>query len=178
MARLLEERVDPQEETPDNANIFSRKDHRIKAKHDQDPSAAVGTTLDKDLRKYAGAHAKSSTRAARRTVMAGCAVFDPAGAWMSQWHRQFAALGIPFLRSPISAHPDPVDGEMMRVFAEDAKRREAEMIEVDLRKVAEYHGPYEVPSTVLFKDFCDGVISRYKLGSFVQKARVTRIRQR
>ena len=31
---------------------------------------------------------------------------------MAQWNRQFKALGIPFLRSAASAHPDPIDGQV------------------------------------------------------------------
>ena len=41
-------------------------------------------------------------------------VVDPAGTWMEQWRSQFASLRIPFLRSIVTAHPDPHDGACAR----------------------------------------------------------------
>ena len=49
------------------------------------------------------------------------------------------------------------------------------MIEVELPRSDRYHGPYEVPSTVLFKEFCEGVVRRYGLGGVVRKGKVLRI---
>ena len=49
------------------------------------------------------------------------------------------------------------------------------MIEVELPRSDRYHGPYEVPSTVLFKEFCEGVVRRYGLGGVVRKCKVLRI---
>ena len=36
----------------------------------------------------------------------GFQVFDPSGAWLTRWNRQFAAQEIPHLRSPAVHHPD------------------------------------------------------------------------
>ena len=46
VAKLLETRVDPQEETPDNEVIFAkgRNGTTIRARHEHDPSAGVGTS--------------------------------------------------------------------------------------------------------------------------------------
>ena len=44
-------------------------------------------------------------------------VFDPSGAWLSQWQQQFAAQEISELRSPAVHHPDP-NAYALRSFAE------------------------------------------------------------
>ena len=87
-------------------------------------------------------------------------VFDPSGTWMAQWHRQFAAQGIPDLRSPAVHHPDP-NPHALRAFAEGRDR--------------ELHPPYNRPGTRLFHDFCDAVIRRWQLQDSVTPARVNRL---
>ena len=51
VAKLLEARVDPQEETPDNEVIFAkgRNGTTIRARHEHDPSAGVGTSNNNQL---------------------------------------------------------------------------------------------------------------------------------
>jgi hypothetical protein len=51
VAKLLEARVDPQEETPDNEVIFAkgRNGTTIRARHEHDPSAGVGTSKNNQL---------------------------------------------------------------------------------------------------------------------------------
>jgi cation diffusion facilitator CzcD-associated flavoprotein CzcO len=87
-------------------------------------------------------------------------VFDPAGTWMSQWDRQFAAQGIPHLRSPAVHHPDP-NPHQLRTFAESRRN--------------ELFPPYDRPGTKLFNDFCGEVIHRWKLADKVYQAKVSQI---
>ncbi len=87
-------------------------------------------------------------------------VFDPSGAWVSQWQRQFAAYEIPHLRSPAVHHPDP-HPFALRGFAEG--------------RFEEFHAPYDLPGTTLFQDFCTEVIRRWELENHVVQGNVTDI---
>lgn len=87
-------------------------------------------------------------------------VFDPAGTWMSQWHQQFAAQQIPYLRSPAVHHPDP-NPHQLRTFAETRHN--------------ELFPPYDRPGTKLFNDFCSEVIRRWHLEDKVYQAKVRQI---
>lgn len=87
-------------------------------------------------------------------------VFDSSGAWLTQWHRQFAALEIPHLRSPAVHHPDPNPYELRR-FAES--------------RSSELYPPYDLPGTQLFQDFCAEVIRRWHLQDRVISALVVRV---
>jgi cation diffusion facilitator CzcD-associated flavoprotein CzcO len=84
-------------------------------------------------------------------------VIDPAGEWMHQWHHQFAAFEIPHLRSPAVHHPDP-HPSALRTFAEG--------------RPDELFPPYALPSTPLFRDFCQSVIQRWDLADRVMAGKV------
>ncbi len=84
-------------------------------------------------------------------------VIDPAGEWLHQWHHQFAALEIPHLRSPAVHHPDP-HPSALRTFAEG--------------RPDELFPPYALPSTALFRDFCQSVIQRWDLANRVMAGKV------
>jgi len=87
-------------------------------------------------------------------------VFDPSGSWMTQWQQQFAAQEITELRSPAAHHPDP-NAHALRTFAEGRDR--------------ELYPPYDRPGTRLFREFCDAVVQRWQLQSYVFPAAVTRL---
>lgn len=87
-------------------------------------------------------------------------VFDPSGTWMSRWNHQFAALGIPHLRSPAVHQPDP-NPHALRTFAEF--------------RPSELSPPYDLPGTKLFQDFCQEVIGCWQLQDQVYPAQVVRI---
>lgn len=87
----------------------------------------------------------------------GFQVFDPSGAWLTQWHGQFAAQEIPHLRSPAVHHPD-CDSHSLRTFASE--------------RADELYNPYGRPGTKLFRDFCETVIDRWHLRDQVSKAAV------
>ena len=89
-------------------------------------------------------------------------VLDPAGAWLRQWHHQFAAYDIPHLRSPAVHHPDP-NPHALRAFAES--------------RIHELFPPYDLPGTSLFQDFCQDVIHRWALQNRVVAAQVRHIEQ-
>ncbi|MEM9005153.1 MAG: FAD/NAD(P)-binding protein [Cyanobacteria bacterium P01_F01_bin.86] len=87
-------------------------------------------------------------------------VFDPSGAWMTQWHQQFAAQEIQELRSPSVHHPDP-NAHALRTFAEG--------------RYHELYPPYDRPGTQLFRDFCQAVVHRWQLQNMVIPAQVTHL---
>jgi cation diffusion facilitator CzcD-associated flavoprotein CzcO len=87
-------------------------------------------------------------------------VFDPSGTWLTQWRHQFAAQGIPHLRSPAVHHPAPNPYELRR-FAE--------------HRPNELFPPYDLPGTKLFEDFCGEVIHRWQLENLVDPAKVVNI---
>lgn len=84
-------------------------------------------------------------------------VIDPAGEWLHQWHHQFAALEIPHLRSPAVHHPAP-NPHALRTFAQGRPN--------------ELFPPYALPSTALFRDFCQSVIQRWNLADRVMPGTV------
>ncbi|MDJ0617196.1 MAG: FAD/NAD(P)-binding protein [Calothrix sp. MO_192.B10] len=96
----------------------------------------------------------------RQKIRSKIAVFDPSGRWLSQWKQQFAALGIPHLRSPAVHHPDP-NPFALRKFAESRPH--------------ELFPPYDLPGTQLFDDFCEDVIRRWDLENAVTAGEITRI---
>jgi hypothetical protein len=79
----------------------------------------------------------------------------------------FLARGRADLQTFFSFHPwlylafIPALG--MRLWAEDWKRRATDMLFIGLGRDDSYHGPYEVPSTTGFRDFCSDQIKRYHL---------------
>jgi cation diffusion facilitator CzcD-associated flavoprotein CzcO len=75
-------------------------------------------------------------------------VFDPSGAWLTQWKHQFNAFQIPHLRSPVVHHPES-NAFALRAFAE--------------KRQTELFPPYDLPSTQLFQDFCAEVVHRWQL---------------
>ena len=96
----------------------------------------------------------------RQKIRSKIAVFDPGGRWLSQWKQQFAALGIPHLRSPAVHHPDP-NPFALRKFAESRPH--------------ELFHPYDLPGTQLFDDFCGDVIRRWDLENAVTPGEITLI---
>lgn len=84
----------------------------------------------------------------RQTMKGKIVVFDPSGTWISNWKQQFAALEIPHLRSPAVHHPHP-NPFALRKFSES--------------RFEELFPPYDLPGTRLFEDFCEDVITSYKL---------------
>jgi hypothetical protein len=89
-------------------------------------------------------------------------VIDPAGDWLVQWRRRFAALGIEHLRSPSVHHPHP-DPYALADFAAEQRRTD------------ELHHRYRLPSTALFHDFCDQLIDEQGLSGLVRRDSVDSI---
>lgn len=84
-------------------------------------------------------------------------IFDPSGNWLTQWYRQFASQEIPHLRSPAVHHPDP-DPFALRRFAEN--------------RPDDLFPPYDLPSTKLFRDFCQKAIASQRLDERLITAKV------
>jgi hypothetical protein len=108
----------------------------------------------------AGVHALTLTLhllQKRQALRERILIFDPSGNWLTQWHRQFAAQEIPHLRSPVVHHPAP-DSFALRRFAEN--------------RPDELFPPYDLPSTKLFRDFCQNAIASQRLDERLITAKV------
>ncbi|PYH90139.1 hypothetical protein BO71DRAFT_388275 [Aspergillus ellipticus CBS 707.79] len=118
-------------------------------------------------------------------------VLDSSGdRWMEKWSRAFRTLEIEQLRSPMFFHVDPRDRDGMLAYTqEEARERELWEISGCVGKEVSKHkkkkmmgrskaqavGEVEIderdrkdyfsPSTGLFADYCDSIVSRYGLDS-------------
>ncbi len=90
-------------------------------------------------------------------------IVDPSGRWLSRWQRQMERYEIPWLRSPSPHHPHP-NPNALRNFAHSQQRSN------------QLEGPYGLPHTDLFAQFCREVIDEYQLSAGVQAASVEHIR--
>ena len=60
----------------------------------------------------------SKTKGRTRTQKLSILILDKLGdGWLGQWHRNFSALEIPYLRSPMFFHPDPADLDGLLEYA-------------------------------------------------------------
>ena len=84
-------------------------------------------------------------------------VLDPSGIWLNGWMKQFSALQIPHLRSPVVHQPDP-NPHALSTFAENRQ--------------AELFYPYDLPGTQIFQDFCTELVQRWQLTTKVYAAQV------
>ena len=107
-------------------------------------------------------------------------VVDSNGKWMEQWRKDFKALDIRYLRSHQHMHPCPFDFQSLRVWAADERREDElkQMKHVDKERCrrAGYLGPYVVPSTRLFLDFCESLVNRYNCKPLLEKGTVVDVR--
>ncbi|KAK3627151.1 hypothetical protein LTR56_019365 [Elasticomyces elasticus] len=108
--------------------------------------------------------------------------------WMAKWRRQFEALKITHLRSPLFFHPSPQDTEALKAFAHsEGRSKELHEIGGCVGKELSKHkkkkrtncrksgimGSHEIderdredyftPSSKLFEDFCDKLARDYAL---------------
>ncbi|AFY27589.1 FAD/NAD(P)-binding protein [Cyanobium gracile] len=90
-------------------------------------------------------------------------VLDPSGTWLAHWQSQMGRYEIPWLRSPSPHHPHP-NPHALRRFAQESQR------------LGELEGPYGLPHTALFADFCRSVVADFQLTGRVQAAAAEEIR--
>ena len=108
---------------------------------------------------------------------AECTVVDAEGSqgWLASWKRNFDALQIEQLRSPISAHCDPYDHRGLELYAEKQKRND-ELVPLDFMSKSterwDFHGPFNAPSTKLFHDFHHQLTEAYGISDVVEDGRV------
>ena len=107
-------------------------------------------------------------------------VVDSNGGWMSQWSKDFKALGIDILRSHVNLHPEPFDFQSLVVWAA-RERRESELLQMghvdrEACRRAGFYGPFELPGTRLFLDFCADLVDRYGLDSLLMKGTVVDVK--
>jgi cation diffusion facilitator CzcD-associated flavoprotein CzcO len=87
-------------------------------------------------------------------------VFDPSGTWLNGWTKQFNALQIPHLRSPVVHQPDP-NPHALSTFAENRR--------------TELFNPYDLPGTQIFQDFCTELVQRWQLAAKIYAAQVVHL---
>ncbi|XP_078491339.1 uncharacterized protein LOC144747488 [Ciona intestinalis] len=168
LSRMLINTPDKYEERPDNKSLFFKNKSGVyKTKVKDNPQTRnTPRQLSTYLRKGG---------VIDENVLNNICVIDRHGGWMTQWSKQFDALGISHLRSTSSIHPDAFDLHTLVQFAED-HRREGELLEIDGGiRGSKFTGPFIVPSLGLFWDFCKSVVKRHKLEDFVTKGFVTRL---
>ena len=131
-------------------------------------------------------HAQHRARLAWvRELFQRIVVFDTSGKWMSRWSDSLAKCATKALRSPVSAHPDPVSADALVAFAHSTARQhevvEAEGLwgrvagpraRVAMRgpQARQCHKRYTytpaektqlgIPSTQLFHDFCSNLLAQ------------------
>jgi cation diffusion facilitator CzcD-associated flavoprotein CzcO len=103
------------------------------------------------------------------------AVVDASGGWMARWDRQFATLELEHLRSHTAMHPDPVSPMALPAFIRRHKLEHCRVPITHIKRTREFHGPFHLPSTELFRRFCKGVVERYRMDRLVVKDSVSSI---
>ena len=107
-------------------------------------------------------------------------VIDSHGTWMAQWAADFKAFGIDYLRSHQHMHCCPFDFQSLQVWAEEQGRgkelRAMKQVDREECRKAGYYGPFVVPSSSLFLDFCYSLVERFNLSPIVSRGTVENVR--
>ena len=82
-------------------------------------------------------------------------IIDPGGRWLNCWQRQMERFEVPCLRSPSPHHPHPNPSALRSYAQERCRNRELE-------------GPYGLPRTGLFSEFCQRVVVDFQVADKVQ----------
>lgn len=105
-----------------------------------------------------------------------CMVIDPKNEWIQSWKSNFDAYEIPHLRSPFDIHPSPRDMRDLYAFAKNAQRTdEFTVMEHTHKKNEDYSGPYQLPGSKLFTDFCDMLVNTFGLEKILYQGKVVEI---
>lgn len=134
----------------------------------------------------------------------GIKVVDSSGCdWLNSWTKNFAALGISHLRSPMFFHPCPRDRDGLLAFARESGRCD-DCVEIAncvgksmskhrrKKKTAKGYSigssnkaileiderdrkDYFTPSAEIFHDYCQEVVQRYSLEDLVEQTQVSSI---
>jgi len=110
-------------------------------------------------------------------------VLDKFGSWMKQWRSVFSTLQLEYLRSTVTAHPSPRHPhDLLSHFhlhgkKDDLKTPHDSVFHSKHTKSSTQENPleYYTPSTAMFNEFCESLISNYALEDRVVKASVSDI---
>jgi hypothetical protein len=141
------------------------------------PSSSPGSSHSSSSSSYEPPNRRPPSGTKKRVC-----VVDPHPTWMAEWDSNFFALDIQYLRSPALAHPDHFDKNALLAYATAARRgdprgdgermtetlRSADhLIEsgcADNRRLLPLGesqvGLWKLPSTSLFRDFCNSMVQR------------------
>ncbi|KAJ3176247.1 hypothetical protein HDU87_005462 [Geranomyces variabilis] len=121
---------------------------------------------------------------ARMTVLdkqdappADCCGRHKLGAWMPLWRTQMKFLNVQHLRSPVSHHPDAIDRFILWQYAmAQGYSSELDLIPLHIPRDATYSGPFLLPSSDLFWEYCGRVIVQgFALERVTQQGEVVRV---
>ena len=119
-----------------------------------------------------------NSKGKRRQRAPNVCVISPSGAWLRQWEDRFSALGIEYLRSPASAHPDMFSAVSLLHFVH-TRGHPSDLVDVGVRSVRELSakngqskgrylgripdvdtGLFDIPSQKVFIKFCRNLASK------------------
>ena len=161
VSELLEQEVkDPYAESPDNRNLFSNHSSKI-----QDYFVPRVTDAHVWQRiKYRRARQQLNTgdldgMKVIETPAGRVMLVDKAGSrFMATWDRHFSALDIPHLRSTIHQHPEPTNQRSLMIYAQRQRCMHEITDLVGQDQTREFHGPFLVPSSQLFRQFIQHIV--------------------
>eukprot|EP00536_Pseudo-nitzschia_multiseries_P000246 jgi/Psemu1/178014/e_gw1.3.301.1 len=117
------------------------------------------------LNQKARTNGKNKKRKKKKRIC----VIDPDPNWLHCWDKNYETLEIEYLRSPVKAHPDAFDVNSLFAYAHSTGRHKKELKESHslgglkgnkkLLPLGESQiGIWDLPSSKLFRDFCDKML--------------------
>ncbi|KAJ3285138.1 hypothetical protein HK104_009623 [Borealophlyctis nickersoniae] len=102
---------------------------------------------------------------------------DEFGGWMTLWRKQMEFLRVPHLRSPVSHHPDPIDRFILWQYAmAQGRTSPKDLVPLRIPRDPSYTGPFLLPSTDLFFEFCGkSIVEGFALDGIVEPGDVTNL---
>ena len=96
-------------------------------------------------------------------------IIDKNGEWMNRWNSQFDFFQIEHLRSTIRLHVDPYDADSFFFYAKSSNQMEEFKTLDFIPRSTKFRGPFFLPSSKIFKEFCDDVSQRYQIHDLIEK---------
>ncbi|KAJ3134269.1 hypothetical protein HDU90_005135 [Geranomyces variabilis] len=108
---------------------------------------------------------------------ADCSGRHKLGAWMPLWRTQMKFLNVQHLRSPVSHHPDAIDRFILWQYAmAQGYSSDLDLIPLRIPRDATYTGPFLLPSSDLFWEYCGRVVVQgFALDGVTQQGEVVRV---
>ena len=121
------------------------------------------------LRKQQQQRSKISKSRRLQSFEQNVMIIDKNGEWMNRWNSQFEFFQIEHLRSTTRLHVDPYDADSLFLFAKNSHRTEEFKTLEFIARSAAFRGPFFLPSTKIFNEFCHDVSKRYQIHNLIEK---------